>query len=1246
MQTLLSHAWRSWKGAPGPALFAVAALMVGIGCATAIFTVVNGVMLKPLPYSDGDRWVVLFGGTTDRNALDQISSLPISDLQVYQAQMRSFEVFGWYAIFGDFNLTSPGAPQHIDGIEVTPSLMGNTGVSPVRGRMFSESDGSDVAVISHRLWTRLGSDSRLVGRQIVLNGRSYTVTGITPAWFRLPIVGVSGVDANNDVWIPVRPPRNETERRSRAIYGAYARLKPGVTVRQARDEAQRVAASIARAEPDSHRNYTASVISVRETVVKEIRPVLLLLFAAAGLLLLITCGNVAGLLVARVASRAHETAVRLALGAGRIQLALQFLFEGLLVALTAAVLAIASSAVLVRMIVSLAADYIPRVDEISLNWPVFFFAVGLAFLTALLSSLAPLWQAGHIQLNEVLSDGVRSSAGMRSRKFSRSLVVAEIALSFTLLVAGALLVSEIQSLKRTWPGFERRHLLTFLMNVSESHQQATHALVTYEQKVLASLERVPGVESAAVANQLPLAGCCLTTSLYAEGQPTTPGSEQVVSFVAASAGYFRTMGIPLRRGRLLNDHDTNENLIAIVIDEAAANRYWPKRDPIGAFAHFGAPAGTRAQVVGIVSNVRNARLGEPTRPEVYLSSALAPPNPANFIVRSNLPPATLIPAVRQAIANVDPLQPLFAVRPMSEIVTGSLSLERINSTVMMIFACAALLMAALGIYGSTSYSVRQRTVEIGTRRAFGATDRDLLGLIVGNGLRMAAAGIFIGGAAVAGATWLVTRYFHVHEISPIPFVLSAVAILTLATFASGLPAWRATLVTPMVAIRNESDSVWATARTSIQQMFGAATEEDAVSSYDAALFTELIEATRHAASVDEALGAALTTVRDKIEATFAVLLETTDAGVFRSVVQIPEESLTGSIPVKGFLVNRLRSYTSPVTFSAGDLESAAGWARERRPQQHAEIDALKQSGVRLALPLRSKTDFIGLLLFGAPRSKKQYNAADKRLLKACAEQFALLIENARLTNRVIEQEKIRRDVALAAEVQKRLLPNQSPETSTIALAAFTLAARTVGGDYYDFFRIEKHRLGIAMADVAGKGVAAALVMAVVRASLRIVADDHIITPPELAAKLNHYLYGSTGANSYATFFYADLDEQKRELRYVNAGHNPPYLVRTGRKIEELTAGGMIIGMFPVARYEQGVVKLASGDVLVVFTDGVTEALNPHDEEFGEDRLKELLTRVADLSVDEIRALISAELLSWMGNAPQHDDLTFIVMKVN
>ena len=1208
---MIWRSWKSWKREKGVALLAVIALAIGIGSATAIFTVVDAVLLRPLPYTHGERWVSLLAG--DTRDPHHFSGLSFAELFAYQDRMHAFEVFGWYPVGGDFNLTSPGQPRHIEGIEVSPSLIANTGVNPMAGRFFTASDGPNVAILSHRLFQQLSPGS--LGRPIILNGQSYTVLGAMPVWFRFPLVTVSSQNSQNDVWIPIKTPRDEDHLRNYAFYAAYARLKPGVTVEQARAEATQVAEEIRKQYHPANPAYTAGLFGLQETVVHTIRPILLLLFGAAGLLLFITCANVAGLLVSRSVGRARETAIRVALGGRQRQLALQYFLESLWISLAAALGGVLASVILVHIFVPLAADYIPRSNEVSTNWSVALFALGLAVLTATLSALAPLWQALRTNPNEVLSDGVRASAGVRSRKLSQALVVAEIALAFTLLSAGALLTWQLRSLNQTWPGFDPNGIVTFQLTRAGAQGAAaeqTSAASAYADKLVDALKTIPGVSDAGVTNQLPLAGCCFTTSLFPQGRTTGVELTQPVSMMVVSTGYFRTLRIPLLAGRLLNNHDTNENTLPIVIDEAAARRYWPSRSAVGAFARLANQNGSRVQIVGVVGTVKNEGLGEAPMPEIYLLHKLISLSSMNFVVRSTLPLASLAAAIRSTVARVDPAQPIYGIHSMREIFSQSLIDKRIESMVITFFALAALLMACLGVYGLVSYSVRQRTVEMGTRMAIGATGRQLLQLITGSGLRLSFYGILLGGVVVAGATEIIMRYFNVNHLSPIPYVLSMAAIVALALVGSLIPAWRASLLSPLVAIRNETDSVWTSARQTLEQARERISAGKTPPAVDSTLLTEFIEASRHADSFSEALRVSLSDLRAKLHAQSGLLLEKVSASEFRCIAALPEREPTAfAIPETGFLLNRLKFYRSPLVFTSADLETSLRWASEQRPQRVNELELLRAIGLRLAAPLRTRHDLIGLLLFGEREDGASYSSSERNLLAACAEQFALTMENARLNERVLEQENVRRDIALATEVQKRLLPESAPQTEAISLGAFTLAARNVGGDYYDFLQVDDHSIGIALADVAGKGIAAALIMAVVQASLRIIAAEGNISLPELAAKMNRFLHRSTGFNSYATFFYAQLDEDKRQLRYVNAGHNPPYLVRALRPdpqgndssapIEELATGGMIIGMFPGANYDESIVDLQPGDVLMAFTDGVTEALNADDEEFGEER---------------------------------------------
>jgi putative ABC transport system permease protein len=1245
MAAVFLQALRSWTGAKAIAVLATIAFAVGIGSTTAIYTVVNAVMLAPLPYANGDRFVALYGARFSEPG--QFSSSTLPDLQEYQRRTTSFDVFGWFRL-GEFNMTSPGEPRHVSAVSVTPDLAHNLGVVPIAGQWFGDETG---AVISNRLWRRLGADRSIVGRAMTLDGRALTITGVMPPAFRLPVSGPGGEGFESDVWVyldPLGGGLNPAE----FFYFAYARRKPGVTLAQAEADVKGVAAAIAALAPASHPSYTARLVDLRDSSVREIRPTLLLLFAAAGLLLLITCANVAGLLLARSVARARDTATRVALGIPQRRLALHFFAEGLLVSLAGAAAGVVASVGLVRLVVSIGSDFVPRADEIAMDWTVLAFALGTAVLTSVLSSAVPLWQAVRTAPIDALSAGARASAGARVRRLSQSLVIAEIALAFTLLAVGAALIVHLQNLGRTPPGFDADHLLTFSISIPDSIASDDAARPSYQKRLVEALAALPGATGAGFANHLPLTGCCLSTTIHREGHPVESRAVERTSYVIADPGFFRAMRIPLRRGRYLTEADTSEDPVHVVLNQAAATRYWGEEDPIDGFGRLSGADGTRFQVVGVVGDVRNNGLGNPTVPEIYMPSAIATANPMQFVVRSPLPAARLVPDVRRAVQRIDPTLPIHDAQTLTEIVRGSMALERVGSLMTSFFALAALLMATLGVYGLVAYAVRQRTVEIGTRMALGASSRDVLSLVIGGGLKMAAAGVVLGGVAIIGAVSLLERFFDLHDIGWLPFTTSTVIVAVVTAAASSFPAWRATRLSPMVAIRDESQSAWESARTGIRkalkglsQMAAGAAEPSALS--DAALLADFVAAARRAESPADQIRIALATLRSRLGAESALLLEKVPTGEYRCTAASPgPQSSACTLPAHGFLLGRLQANSSALPMTSADLEVLARWAAEHKPERLDEIETLKSAGARLAAALRTKNEILGLLMLGPPVERAAYGAAEKAALDACTAQFALMIENGRLTGRVVEQEKLQRDLALAAEVQRRLLPDRPPEVSMATLAAVSLPARSVGGDYFDFIDVGDQRIGIALADVSGKGVAAALIMSSVQASLRILSSETDISLPQLVTKMNRFLHSATGSNKYATFFYAQIDGRARQLRYVNAGHLPPYLLRPASAIQELSTGGSVIGLFPEMSYEEATVDLQPGDVLVAFTDGVTEAMNRGEEEFGEERLKELLRQVVGLPVDEISARISHALKTWIDDTAQYDDLTFVVVKVS
>jgi predicted permease len=1228
------RAWRSWRNDKTVAFLAAAAFAAGIGAATAIFTVVDGVMLKPLPYRDGDRFVAIFSAAT--NDPGHFGSLSLRDAQIYKDRTRVFDAFGWFRFAGK-NLMFAGEPHHVEGVAVTPALVRQLGVIPALGQWFDDDTG---VVIASALWRQLGSDAGIVGRPLTLDGRSYTVTGVMSDGFALPVAGIMSAGARTDVWIPLDP-QGRGEPDAGVPYFAYARRRPEVTLALAEADVKRVAAEIASEDPAAHPAYTARVFDLRETVIRDIRPTLLLLLAAAALLFLITCANAAGLLLARSVARARETAMRVALGASRPQLAAHYLAESLPIALAGAAAGIALSLTLTPLVVSMAGDYLPRAADIAVDWRVVLFAAGAAVLAGLLSSLAPLWQALRTAPAEALGEGARASAGARSRRLSESLVVAEIALAFALLAAGAMMISHLNNLSRTSTGLDADNVLTFVASIPGPIGDSAAKRIPFQRRLVEAVQRIPGVDAVAFTNQLPLAGCCFGTSIYPEGRAGDLQAGQRTSLMVISPDYFRAMGIPLKRGRLLSDSDIRDSEAVVVISQSAAVTYWGDRDPIGTYGRFGTPGGSRFQVVGVVGDVRNDGLANPPVPDFYVLPATANVETMNFVVRSARPAATLLPEIRRAVHSVDPELPIHQVASMRDVIQRSMTLERAASVLTAFFAVAALLLATLGVYGVVSYFVRQRRVEIGTRLALGATSRSVLSLIVGGGLTMASLGVAIGGLLGLAAALYLARAFGIGNVGPTPF-LSATAIVGAVAFAaSAVPAWRASLLSPMVAIRDQPESVWQAARQKVARAVRHLSAQDERPVVPlGTLIGEFADAVRRARSVRDAADASLATLQERTGASSIMLLEKA-GGDYRSKAC--------SIPADGVLMSILRHYPHPLFLSPGHFSTWLRWAREFRPECVAEIEALSSAEIQTAVALRTKDDIVGVLLLGSSAGRQEYTPAEREVLSSSGDVFALMLENARLTDRAVEQEKVRRDLATAAEVQRRLLPPQAPQSAAATFAAFTLPARTIGGDYYDFLDLGGDQVGIAVADVSGKGIAAALLMSVVQASLRVISSHRRSSPSELAAQMNRFLYQATGANKYATFFYAEVDPSSGRLRYVNAGHNPPYLVRCANGATEVAAlsdGGTVIGLFPETEFESAELDLRPGDLLVAFTDGVTEALNADGEEFGEDRLKDVLRAAAGAPADAISKTLADTMREWIGTAEQHDDLTFIVVSMN
>ncbi|MBM3765902.1 MAG: FtsX-like permease family protein, partial [Acidobacteria bacterium] len=666
--------------------------------------------------------------------------------------------------------------------------------------------------------------------------------------------------------------------------------------------------------------------------------------------------------------------------------------------------------------------------------------------------------------------------------------------------------------------------------------------------------------------------------------------------------------------------------------ETAAKFYWPNVDAVGATGKLG---GSPFEVVGVIGDVKNDGIGKPPEPELYFLGITIAWQNMQFVVHTKRPVESVVPEIRAAIQKFDPELPIQNVSTMRDGRRDALALEIVSSALTGFFALAALLLSALGVYGVMAYSVRQRTVEFGTRMAMGATQRSVFELVTGAGLKMAAIGIGLGLAGAFAIMPVLRSVYGVGDSPPFEFIGVIVLVSAVAIAASAIPAWRATLVPPMAALRDEPEGFWNALRRSVKRFAASREDKETAAISEQSLAEDLTAASRNAKTFDDAINKAVDALRDAMQAKSAILLKR-DGDLLRG------ESL--QIPANGFLTGRLRFLAMPLPMHQGDFETWQRWAEAAKPDYTSEIRSLHASGATLAIALRAKNEISGVVLL---KGRDKFHFEERAIASRAAGQLALLIENAGLTSRIVEQEKLRKDVELATEVQRRLLPAQAPQTPMAQLAGLSIPARGVGGDYYDFIDYGDHKLGIAIADIAGKGVAAALIMSVVQATLRIVSSEEGIALPDLAARMNRLLHRSTQAKSYATFFYAQIDKETNQLRYVNAGHNPPYLWRgENGEIVELPAGGTPIGLFPQMRYEEASVGLQKGDVLIAFTDGVTEAMNPSDEEFGEDRLKALLGDVAKLPIDEMSARIAAEMRGWIREAEQYDDLTFVLMKVN
>jgi putative ABC transport system permease protein len=706
-----------------------------------------------------------------------------------------------------FNLTGVGEPERLDGRRVTANLFELLGVQALLGRTFVPDDdkpGTHVVLLSHSLWQRrFGSDPGVIGRAISLNGESHTVIGVIPRSVQLPSSG----NWKDQVWVPIAFPAEEAASRGSHFLEVIARLKPSITLKQAQAEMDTIAARLAQQYPDHNKRRGAIVVPLHEQIVGDIKPALLVLLGAVGFVLLIACANVANLLLARAAVRQKEIALRLALGASRSRLMRQLLTESLLLAMFGAGFGLLFALGGIRALKTFIPAATSQVQTINVDARVLIFTAAVTVLTGIAFGLAPAIQSSHLDLNDTLKEGGRDSAGSGKGNRARGiLVIGEVAVSFVVLIGAGLLINSFVHLRNLHPGFRADHLLTMKVDLSEVKYPDGNRRAAFFNELIGRVRALPGAQSVAVAGNLPLTYDGDSTSVSVEGTPDPPPDQQLdVIFRAIGPGYFDTMAIPRIRGRDFTDHDNANSKDVVIVSEKTAQHFWPGQDPIGKRLKpgLGKSDSPWREVIGVVKDVRQNDLVAPPKMQMYFTyRQLKNLAPNALVVRTSIEPISLGRSVRDAIWSVDKDQTVSDIDTMDHIVAEAVAQQRFSMLLLGLFATLALLLASVGIYGVMSYSVTQRTREIGIRIALGARRADVLQMTVKQGLRLVSAGMLLGLAAAFLLTRvLASLLFGISATDPVTFIGISLVLLAVAILASYLPALRATKVDPIIALR-------------------------------------------------------------------------------------------------------------------------------------------------------------------------------------------------------------------------------------------------------------------------------------------------------------------------------------------------------------------------------------------------------------------------------------------------------------
>jgi putative ABC transport system permease protein len=796
-----------WKQ-PGFAIMAVLTLALGIGANTAIFSVINALILNPPHIAEAEHVAAIWRTAKDKRTEDFVSYL---ELQDWRAQNRSFEAIAGYKPNG-FILLNEEQAERLQGMRVTANFLSLLKVKLLRGRDFQveeeKRNAERVVIISHQFWqNRMGGDESALGRQLTLNGKPFTIIGVLPPGFEFPLVA-----QETELLTTIAAEGQNLDERGAQVLRAVGRLQPGVTFTQAQAELTGVAANLEQQYPQYSRNATAYLVRVDEQIVgREVRRALWVLLGAVGFLLLIACTNVTNLLLVRASGRQKELALRVALGAGPWRIARHLLTESLLLAVVSSGAGLLIALWGLSAIRYFGAEQLPRLDEVQIDGRVLAFTFAVAVVTALLFSLLPIFKAARPDINEVLKAGSKTATSGGSLRLWRDLlVVAEVALGLVLLVGAGLMTRSFGLLVNVPPGFDPKNVLTGRISLTRAAYEEHEERVRYIDQTLDRLRALPGVESAAFVAPMPFSGGNVGGDFRVEGQPQPePGSEPSANVRSVTAQYFQAIRIPLRKGRYFTAQEQRGGVGAVIINETLAGRYFPNEDPIGKYiSHIGANQNDgdpeRWQIVGVVGDVHHSSLTKPATPELYLPYQQNSWNWGNFFVRTTNDPAVLTRSFTEAIRAGDKSVPVTNVQPLTQAIADTVAQTRFYTLLFALFGITGLLLTLTGIYGVISYTVAQQTQEIGIRMALGAQSKDVLKLFLAHGMLLTGAGILLGVAGAGALTRLMANLlFGVGATDPLTFTLIALALAFVALIACYVPARRATKVDPMVALRYE-----------------------------------------------------------------------------------------------------------------------------------------------------------------------------------------------------------------------------------------------------------------------------------------------------------------------------------------------------------------------------------------------------------------------------------------------------------